>query len=230
MSIRSIFFAIALLLVSSSVSAKDWAKEDWEFVYEKNDIKVFRKSFPQSDVRGVAGETIVDASPGKVIFILLDHKHKSEWIDYFEESHLVEDLAPNGNIQYSLFDLPFPVSDRDFLVHNQFSIDVEQKAIVMDIKSVPDAREPEKGDVIRGQVIHGRFVLIPQGDKTIVQAEYLTDPKGLIPNWLINILQKKWPIKTLEAMRAQLKKPYVQEWPAYTNYWKPKLEALHKGS
>lgn len=225
---RFALFFFALLSYSPEASAKDWSKENWEFLYEKNDIRVFRREDPQSDVKGVAGETTVDASPGKIIFLLMDHEHKGEWIEHFKEAHTVEDLPPSANIQYSQFSLPFPVTNRDFLVRNDFSIDPALKAMIVDIKSVPHAKEPERKGVVRGEVIRGRFVLIPQGDRTIIQAEYLTDPKGLIPNWLINILQKQWPYKTLEAMKAQLKKPFVKEWEPYTTYWKPKLEALSK--
>lgn len=232
MSLRFTSAFVAILMsalsfgYSSAASARDWAKEGWEFVSEQEGIKVFRKSYPNSEVKGVAGETVVNASVGKILWILLDHPHKPEWINRFKEAYTVEEIPPSSNIQYSQFDLPFPASDRDFVFRNDFSVDPELRAVVIDVKSVVDKTAPEREGVVRGEIKRGRYILIPQGDKTILQAEYLADPKGMIPTWLINFFQKEWPYKTLDAMRNQLKKPYVKEWDVYTKVLKPKVDAL----
>ena len=218
--------SLATLLTESSALARDWAKDGWEFVSESDGIKVYRKSYPGSDVRGVAGETVLDGSIGKVLFMMVDHKHKPDWINRFKEAHTVEEIPPSSNIQYSSFDLPFPASDRDFVFRNDFSVDVKLRGVVIDVKSLIDKRAPERADLVRGEIVRGKYSLIPQGDKTLMQAEYLADPKGMIPTWLINFFQKEWPYKTLDAMRKQLKKPYIEEWGVYTKVLKPQLDAL----
>ncbi|RYZ51950.1 MAG: hypothetical protein EOP07_20435 [Proteobacteria bacterium] len=230
MSLQSIYKSLLVGLLAFHLSprleARDWAKDGWEAVSETDGIKVFRKSFPGTDMKGVAGETTVNASIGKILWIMVDHPHKPDWINRFLAAHTVEDIPPSSNIQYSAFDLPFPASDRDFVFRNDFSVDEKLGAVVIDVKSVADKREPEKEGFVRGQIIRGRYVLIPDGDKTIMQAEYQADPKGSIPVWLVNFFQKEWPYKTLDAMRNQLAKPYIKEWEVYTRVLKPKLEAL----
>ncbi len=228
-SLSKAFFTAGLVLSLCSVPAyaRDWAKDGWEFVSEGNGIKVFLKNYPNSAIRGVAGETLVDASIGKVLWMMVDHPHKPEWINRFKEAHTIEDIPPASNIQYSSFELPFPVSDRDFVFRNDFSVSPEFKGVVIDVKSVSDKREPERRGVVRGEIVRGRYILIPQANgKTLLQAEYLANPKGSIPSWLINFFQKEWPYKTLDAMRKQLKKPYIQEWDVFTRVLKPELEAL----
>lgn len=217
---------LALSLQSQLAHARDWAADGWEFVSESEGIKVFRKNYPNSEVKGVAGETVVNASVGKILWILVDHPHKPDWINRFKEAYTVENIPPSSNIQYSQFNLPFPASNRDFVFRNDFSVDPKTKGVVIDVKSVVDKRAPDRDGVVRGEIVRGKYYLIPQGDKTIIQAEYLADPKGLIPAWLINFFQKEWPYKTLDAMRKQLLKPYVQEWDVYTNVLKPELEKL----
>lgn len=230
MSLKSVYKSLFVsLLTFGSVphaEARDWAKDGWEAVSDTDGIKVFRKSFPGTDMKGVAGETTVNASIGKILWIMVDHPHKPEWINRFMAAHTVEDIPPSSNIQYSAFDLPFPASDRDFIFRNDFTVDEKLGAVVIDVKSVVDKREAEKDGFVRGEIIRGRYVLIPDGDKTIMQAEYQADPKGSIPVWLVNFFQKEWPYKTLDAMRNQLKKPYIKEWEVYTRVLKPKLEAL----
>lgn len=224
--IRVCLFTLAALSFEGSTFARDWAKDGWEFVSESDGIKVFRKSYPGSDVKGVAGETLLNGSIGKVLFMMVDHKHKPDWINRFIEAHTVEEIPPSSNIQYSSFDLPFPASDRDFVFRNDFTVDEKTHGVVIDVKSVADKRAPVRPDLVRGEIVRGRYILIPQGDKTLMQAEYLADPKGSIPSWLINFFQKEWPYKTLDAMRKQLKQPYIEEWDVYTKVLKPKLDAL----
>lgn len=224
---KGLLLLTLLGLAPTEALARDWAKDGWEFVSEGNGIKVFLKNYPGSAIRGVAGETVVDASVGKVLWIMVDHPHKPEWINRFKEAHTVEDIPPASNIQYSAFTLPFPVSDREFVFRNDFTVDKAQRAVVIDVKSVEDKRQPIKEGNIRGEIVRGKYTLIPQGSKTIIQAEYLADPKGSVPAWLINFFQKEWPYKTLDAMRQQLKKPYVQEWDVYTKVLKPQLESVH---
>ncbi|MBC7530090.1 MAG: hypothetical protein H7318_00835 [Oligoflexus sp.] len=218
--------SFATLLIEGSASARDWAKDGWEFVSESDGIKVYRKIYPGSDVKGVAGEAVLDGSIGKVLFMMVDHKHKPDWINRFKEAHTVEEIPPSSNIQYSSFDLPFPATDRDFVFRNDFSVDEKLRGVVIDVKSVVDKRASERADLVRGEIVRGKYSLIPQGDKTLMQAEYLADPKGMIPTWLINFFQKEWPYKTLDAMRKQLKKPYIEEWSVYTKVLKPQLDAL----
>ena len=35
------------------------------------------------------------------------------------------------------------------------------------------------------------------------------DPKGALPSWVVNLVQKAWPMNTLKALRKQVKKPFV---------------------
>ncbi|RZI55229.1 MAG: hypothetical protein EOP14_06870, partial [Pseudomonas sp.] len=182
-------------------------------------------SYPNSPVKGVGGEAIIDAPISKILWVLMDHEHKSDWIDKFKEAHTIEETSPLTHIQFAAFDMPFPVSDREFVYSYDFRVDTALNGIVVDVKSVESKKAPAvKEGAVRGEIVDGRYILIPQGDKTFVQAEYLADAKGSLPVWIVNMVQKKWPYKTLEMLRVQVKKPFVKNWPIYENDLKPKLK------
>ena len=42
--------------------------------------------------------------------------------------------------------------------------------------------------------------------RTKLEVEVHTDPKGLLPNWLVNLIQKKWPSKTLSGLIRHARK------------------------
>jgi hypothetical protein len=64
-------------------------------------------------------------------------------------------------------------------------------------------------------LVLSKFSLIPvlKGKKTRIEFETLGDPKGWIPDWLINSIQEDWPIYSLNALREQLTKPHVKLFP-----------------
>ena len=55
---------------------------------------------------------------------------------------------------------------------------------------------------VRADLMRSAYRLEPLGaGKTRFSVEIHTDPKGSIPTWLVNMLQKSWPLETLSAVR-----------------------------
>ena len=48
-----------------------------------------------------------------------------------------------------------------------------------------------------------------ESNKTKVIVEVMVNPKGLLPNFMINLIQKEWPITTLRQLNAQALKGNV---------------------
>ena len=157
---------------------------------------------------------MINASPDKIIWVLMDHDHKDDWVDKFKDARTLENPSPTSSVQYAAFDMPFPVSDRDFVYAYDFSYDQAKNMILVSVKNAKHKGAPEKDTVgVRGEIIMGKYRLYPRkgGDKTFVEVEYLADPKGLLPTWVVDIVQKKWPYKTLKGLRNQVKKSFVKE-------------------
>ncbi|HET9240435.1 MAG TPA: START domain-containing protein [Oligoflexus sp.] len=229
---RSIALAfVSLLLWQEPVSAgvKEWQNMGWQKINEEDGITVFRKSFPDSEVKGVGGECIINASVGKILWVLMDNEHKGDWVDKFKSTKTIETPSDLSNIQYAAFSMPFPVTNRDFVYRYDFSVDESINAVIVDVKSVEHPKAPAKDSIgVRGVILHGRYVLQPKGpNQTFVKAEYLADPKGILPTWVVNIVQKNWPYKTLAGLRKQVKKSFVQEWDIYNKVMKPKMKVAH---
>lgn len=229
MRIRSLLGAALLgtYLCSFPVYAdvKTWTDKGWEFMEDKDGIKTYRKSYANSPVKGVGGEAEIDAPIGKILWVLMDHEHKNQWIDKFKEARTIEEVSPLTHIQYASFDMPFPVSDREFVYTYDFRVDSELNAVVVDVKSVENPKAPPVADGdVRGEIVEGRYILKPMGEKTFVQAEYLADAKGSLPIWIVNMVQKHWPYKTLNGLRSQVKKDFVKSWIFYESDLKPKLK------
>ena len=54
---------------------------------------------------------------------------------------------------------------------------------------------------------------VDDGKRCRVEVEIHTDPRGWLPSWLVNLIQKSWPLKTLRGIRQLIDKPYVVDYP-----------------
>ena len=223
--VGAVLLSTSLFHAPAFAETKDWTDKGWDFVGDKDGIKSFRKSHEGSPVKGVGGEAIIDAPIGKILWVLMDHEHKNQWIDKFKEARTLEEVSPLIHVQHASFDMPFPVADREFVYTYNFRVDTALNAVIVDVKSTDSAKSPAPAEgIVRGEIVDGRYILKPMGDKTFVQAEYLADAKGSLPVWIVNMIQKKWPHKTLEGLRLQVKKDFVKTWSYYDSELKPKLK------
>jgi hypothetical protein len=201
---RSLFAALALLFVASPAAAGAWTKID-----DENGIKVFRKEVPGSPLVAFRGETMVSAPIEKLLWVLADNAHRTDWVDRLKKSVVLQTNGSYEYIVYQHFGLPFPISDRDYVYRGRATRD-KNGVVTLDIASVTHPKAPATVGV-RANLIGSRYVLTPKGpDKTYVVVEIHTDPKGAIPTWLVNLIQTSWPMKTLQGLRSQVAKPFVK--------------------
>jgi hypothetical protein len=69
-------------------------------------------------------------------------------------------------------------------------------------------------------VVHNtyyRFEALPDG-RTKLMVEVHTDPKGSLPSWLVNRIQRDWPSKTLNGLIDRTKKSPAAPHPHF-NGW-----------
>ena len=87
----------------------------WEKIDEDNGIQVFRKDMPESDIVAFKGSGILDASLEKIFWVLCDAEHEKDWVEMLIDNIVLEEQSPFERVQYQNFDLPWPLSDRDFV-------------------------------------------------------------------------------------------------------------------
>jgi hypothetical protein len=201
-----------LILGLSLISQFAFATPDWELVSEKDGIKVYRKEVPGSPLVAFKGVRIMPVPITKVAQVILDEdtEKKKLWIDMIMDFRIVE-KGPYESITYSAYDLPWPLTDRDYVVHSHLKIDNEANQILINLKSVEHPKAP-KTIGVRAQLVHSLYKLVPRPDRsTEVTVEIQTDPKGDLPKWLVNLVQKGWPANTLKKMEMQAVRPETKE-------------------
>ena len=205
----TVVFLVATLL--SNPPAIDFDALQWEPLNTKDGIDVSHAAVPDMDILGVRGVGTVDLHISQIWTVFSDVSIQTEWIDRLKETRLVSKTSEQSVRYYSEYYSPWPISNRDFLFERFINIDEANKVITVTVSSVLDEREPESDCCVRGWLsrAYWRFSAQDNG-KTKIEVEVVTDPKGLIPTWIINMVQKSWPVKSIGNLVARSSKDDIK--------------------
>jgi hypothetical protein len=178
------------------------APPDWERIREDDGITVWRRDVAGSPLVAFRGEGLVNAPLLRVASVIVDVERAHEWADRVVESRRLRRIGRCEAVTYTHARTPPVVADRDFVLHGRLTIEDGRRATIR-FRSVQDAAMPP-GDHVRGEVLDSSFVLTAEGEaRTRVVAEIHADPKGALPAWLVNMVQRGWAVKTLRSLREQ---------------------------
>jgi len=192
--------------VTATLPLTAWAAS-WKKIDDEDGIAVFKQSVPGSGLHAFRGTAMVNAPMAKLMWVLADNKHRTDWVDRLKKSVVLEKKSDYDFIVYQHFGSPAIVSDRDFVYRARAHLR-KDGSTVLNIVSVKHPKAPKTVGV-RGELKHSSYVLTPKGNKTHVEVTVHLDPKGSLPSWIVNLVQKSWPRKTLLGLRKQVKKPFV---------------------
>jgi hypothetical protein len=218
-------FAFGLLTavaLAGAAQADSPTPTKWELFDEEDGIRMYRHDVPGSDIVALRGEGFVAAPIARVASVLGDRNRSTEWIDRLAKTKLIRQISETESIEWDHITTPSPLKDRDFVFKNIVTTDAAKKRVTFSYFSVTDPLAPETSDYVRGTFKAGKFELTMATRKnadgsttkgTIVNAEVEVDPRGSVPKFIVNMVQKSWPHTTLMALRKQVAKPDIKDDP-----------------
>ncbi len=178
--------------------------QSWDFIKEKEGIKIYTRMEEGKSLKSYKGVTDIKA-PAEKIFSLLENVNNTDWWDKNLNQIKVLLYEKNKRAQYYLvYDLPWPVTDRDLCVSVTVSIDPVTG--VSRITAVPlPGGVPEHEDMIRIREYRQTWTVTPAGkDQAHVELEGYVDPAGNIPDWLSNMLIVDSPFKVISGVKKRM--------------------------
>jgi hypothetical protein len=200
-ALLSAFFIVSLALPATAFAGDEAKKAEWEPVSDEEGVEVFRKEVAGSDVVAFKGVATADLPISKILAIFKDPNERKNWVDRYVE-HKTHKQTGDSETYWIHFHVPWPISDRDYVLHAEGKRDLEKRIYTVNIKSVEMKNVPENDCCVRAQVYgtYYEFIAVPGENKTKMTVEVHTDPKGALPSWLVNLIQKSWPRKTLNGL------------------------------
>ena len=211
-----------IAILSSNIYAK---KIKWESFHKEDGIELFRAKEQKDGIIPFKAIAIIDRSQKDILKVLMDVDRKPEWSPKLKDVKLHKRVSPITYIFSEYYKTPWPFSDREFLLEGQV-VFPEPGLVTLFAKSKNESGF-EDDDHIQCDVSFLNLNLYDRGpNKTAVSFSFHGDMKGWMPVWLINIIQKKWPMRFIQGLRKTLeeKSPRETEFfnslkPAFPKNW-----------
>lgn len=165
---------------------------DWTEAYHKNGLVIFTKDITEG--RRVIAVSEVEVPPEAVFNVLVDFEHYREFMPYVKESEVLSRTGDNEVVTYARIAPPF-ISERDYplkvrLTRKAAAGDDARKDGTFKVEwtALPEAK-PEVEGVVRIKLNEGSWLAEPLdgGRHTRLTYTLLTDPGGLIPDFVFNL-------------------------------------------
>lgn len=178
----------------------------WEKVSDEDGIVVYSRNLDGLATISLRGEAVIDASVQEVFDTMKDNTTAHEWMPLVAEKKDLQAMGANQRLEYTHVKMPWPLTDRYFV--NTGTVEkLDGGGLKVFVKSVenPTHRDDDK---VLGELKYSEFLLLPEADgaKTRIKLEVNTDPKGMIPKFIVNAAQKGWPRDFLTGLRKQILK------------------------
>ncbi|GGM83013.1 hypothetical protein GCM10010967_13370 [Dyadobacter beijingensis] len=196
--------AIRPLLVLLLCVTAAMAQPEWKCVAAKDGIKVFAKPVPDSKIKAMKAECILDASADELVALLMDVSAAERWVCHTKSCVLIKKVSDTELFYHTEVSLPWPLDNRDFVTHLKVLRDPKTGVVVVEAPAVPGI-VPVRESVVRVSHSVNRWLIrpLPHG-KLSVEYTLLVDPGGHIPAHVVNMFACRAPIETFQRMRIVL--------------------------
>ncbi len=146
------------------------------------------KHFHTSGIKEIYISGVMHADLHSVITALNDVANYPKWVNNCVKSYKFKVLNDSDFHYYTRTDLPFPLSDRDLVVHTRQAQTPD--GVWHSISTAqPDAVEENSG-VVRIKTYRSEWKMKALTAHTIhYDYKIILDPGGYIPDWIVNIAQ-----------------------------------------
>jgi hypothetical protein len=190
---RTLLLTCAYLIAALFVARAAWVftgSNRWEFVGEKNGVKVYSLKTPGSDVKKFKAVFKVHSTLAGLVKYMQD-PHACD--DYgCEQAHTIERV--DDQLQYAYFQvkLPAPFRRREFVVRQQFHQDPQTGEVLVDYAAAPDKVPPDPC-CFRVSDMDNTWRLTPRGNGE-VDVEYTVNMNegGFIPELAKNLARPSY--------------------------------------
>ncbi len=180
-------------------------KNDWELKSDKDGIKVYYKK--TTSVHEIKLVTSIQSSMSGMVQLFNEVENYPRWGYKVNSAKLLKKVSDQEMYYHSKFDFPWPLDDRDAVMHSKMWQDAATKTVYSSSVAMPNYIPAEK-NFLRMTNSNTKWTIMPgTGGWLYVEYYIYSSPGGSIPDWLVNMAIDVGPRETIKNMRVMLKQP-----------------------
>jgi hypothetical protein len=178
--------------------------EQWRKIRDVDGMQLFTHEVKDSPILMVKAIALIDADVASIRAVVDDLAHHQKWVPYLVETRLLQQVSPTEKLLYSRFDAPWPVSDRDFVYRLNISVN-ENGTVSYRHESEKSPLMPAQKDYVRARLMESTYTMTPvTPTQTRVEILFHADPRGWLPLWLVNLVERRFPLLALKGLKERL--------------------------
>ncbi len=179
---------------------------EWEFLDDEEGIEIYKGPADDEGTLPFRAVTTLDAPLQSLALVMVDYRRKPEWAPKLAAVRVLSSLSDRKYVFQERYDPPWPAQDRLFNCIGTISSE-HPGNLTFTATNANDPSLDEDG-CVTSDVQYSCIAMTALSDtQTKVEFIFLGHLGGWIPDWLNNMLQKRWPKKFLLGMQAQACKP-----------------------
>jgi START domain-containing protein len=197
-------YLLTILTLVLVMNKSGFAQQECVLKKDKDNIKVYSCTSADSKYRAVRADFELDASIAEYMAVVLDVDSYQAWHYRAVNPRLLKRLNDTELIYYTQISAPWPVSNRDMILHLKLQMNEQRDALTVTLESIADYL-PEVNDVVRIPKSYSTMTLTANQNSGL-NVEYFiqVDPGGQIPAWVVNLVSTQAPYETFRNLRNRL--------------------------
>lgn len=203
----SLFLALYVWGMSAPVAVAQ-TEQGWVFKTETDGVKIYHQQTP--GMMHVKLSTTLKSTLSGIATLFSEVETYPVWGYKVAESKLLRRVSPTDMYYYSKFDFPWPMDDRDIVLHSVLVQDPATRRITITNSPQPDYVAEKKG-VARIRNSKTKWTITPAANGTLqVEQQISTDSGANMPDWLVKMTIDTGPRETIKGIRKTLVKQHYQ--------------------
>lgn len=204
----ALLLLLVLLLPAAALAADADQDVDWKLVSRNDGIMIYMAQLPDERLKTFRGVTTMQIDDFSAIAAFMDdYQFVASWMHMVSTVDGISRTSPDNRLVYVTTRLPWPVSDRDVVLHVGINQDPATYAVRLPFHDVKNIRPPEDG-YVRMPQMSGFYLFKPLAPGQVeVTLQVIVDPGGYIPGWIANLIMRDIPYYSLKRLRVVANDP-----------------------
>lgn len=199
------FLFFCLSIAANNVALAD--DFNWKLEKDAEGIRVYTASVEGSNFKAFRAEMEVVGTLSQLVSMHTDPSNISEWLYDCKKSELIKKVEDNEYYIYYVSDAPWPVQDRDYVLHSVITQNPDTFVVSIDFNAVAEIVDNSEECVRMAEVVGYWHFLPMAGGRVRIEHQVHADPNGAIPSWLANVAVVDQPFETMKTIREQMHLP-----------------------
>lgn len=174
--------------------------QSWELVRNEDGIRIYTASIPGRNIHQYKALTFFPTDLDHALELVADYSANQHLFERLKHIEFLLHKRHELYINHMIFDLPWPLQDRDMVVRTQ--VRQAPGEIILESDLVNGYVGLQDG-MVRITDLQERWTLREHEDGTTVEVVGHADPGGMIPSWIANLFITREPYNFLHGIRER---------------------------